>query len=111
MKNKRNIKVVADLVCPWCFIGCNHLNKAIKSRKDLSFEIDWQSFYLNPTIPTIGLERRKYLKNKFGNQVKMVETQIINVANSYGIEINLNKIKYTPDSEAHISGIIEPFQA
>ena len=90
MKNKINIKVVADLICPWCFIGCNHLNEAIKSRQNLKFEIDWQSFYLNPTIPTIGSERRKYLKNKFGNQVNMVETQIINVANSYGIEINLN---------------------
>jgi len=98
MNNKIDIKVVADLICPWCFIGCNHLNEAIKLRKDLTFEIDWQSFYLNPTIPTIGSERKKYLKNKFGNQVNMVETQIINVANSYGIEINLNKIQFTPNT-------------
>ena len=98
MKNKINIKVVADLICPWCFIGCNHLNEAIKSRQDLKFEIDWQSFYLNPTIPTIGSERRKYLKNKFGNQVNMVETQIVNVANSYGIEINLDQIEFTPNT-------------
>ncbi len=98
MKNKINIKVVADLVCPWCFIGCNHLNKAITSRKDLTFEIDWQSFYLNPTIPTIGSERKKYLKNKFGAQLNMVESKIINIANSYGIEINLNKIEFTPNT-------------
>ena len=98
MNNKINIKVVADLVCPWCFIGCNHLNEAIKSRQDLIFEIDWQSFYLNPTIPTIGSERKKYLKNKFGAQLNIVESQILNVANSYGIEINLNKIEFTPNT-------------
>ena len=98
MKNKINIKVVADLVCPWCYIGCNHLNKAIKSRKDLTFEIDWQSFYLNPTIPTIGSERTKYLKNKFGAQLNMVESKIINVANTFGIKINLNKIEFTPNT-------------
>ena len=40
------------------------------------------------------MERSKYLKKKFGNEVNMVETQIINVANSYGIEINLNKIEF-----------------
>ena len=49
-------------------------------------------------MPTNGIDRKKYLKNKFGNQVNMVETQIINVANSYGIEINLNKIEFTPNT-------------
>ena len=49
---KINIKIVADITCPWCFIGCNHLNTSLKSRNYYKYEIDWQPFYLNPTMPS-----------------------------------------------------------
>ena len=105
MKNKINIKVFADIICPWCFIGCNHLNVSLKSRKFYKYEIDWQPFYLNPTMPTNGIDRKKYLKNKFGNQVNLIESQILSAANNHNIIINLKKIKTTPNTRKIHSAI------
>ena len=87
MEKKINIKIVADIVCPWCFIGCNHLNASLKSRNFYKYEIDWQPFYLNPTMPSNGIERKQYLKNKFGSQVNLIESQVLNAAENYNITI------------------------
>ena len=105
MKNKINIKVIADIICPWCFIGCKHLNASLKSRKFYTYEIDWQPFYLNPAMPSNGIDRRQYLKNKFGNQVNLIESQILSAASNYNIIINLKKIKTTPNTRKIHSAI------
>ena len=39
MKNV-NIKVIADVICPWCFIGCSFLNKSMLKRDNVKFKID-----------------------------------------------------------------------
>ena len=98
MKKKINIKVIADVICPWCFIGCNHLNKSIVERKEIDFEIDWQTYYLNPSMPHLGIDRKKYIKNKFGEQSNAIESQLVTIANNYKIKINLDKIKTTPNT-------------
>ena len=98
MKKKISIKVVADIICPWCFIGCNHLNKSILERQDIDFEIDWKTYYLNHSMPHLGISRKKYMKNKFGEQSNLIESQIIAIANDYNIKINLDKIEITPNT-------------
>ena len=105
MEKKINIKIVADIICPWCFIGCNHLNASLKSRNIYKYEIDWQPFYLNPTMPSNGLDRKQYLKNKFGSQVNLIESQILNAAENYNIKINLEKISTTPNTRKIHSAI------
>ena len=102
---KINIKIVADITCPWCFIGCNHLNTSLKSRNYYKYEIDWQPFYLNPTMPSNGIDRKQYLKNKFGKQVNLIESEILNVAKNYNIIINLEKIRTTPNTRKIHSAI------
>ena len=86
MKKNVNIKVIADVICPWCFIGCSHLNRSMLKRNKIKFKIDWQSYYLNPSMPYLGMDRKKYLENKFGNQANIVESQIISTANNSKIE-------------------------
>ena len=98
MKKNVNIKVIADVICPWCFIGCSHLNKSMLKRNKIKFKIDWQSYYLNPSMPYLGMDRKKYLKKKFGNQANIVESQIINIANHSKIKMNLEKISNTPNT-------------
>ena len=98
MKKNVSIKVIADVICPWCFIGCSFLNKSMLKRDNIKFKIDWQSYYLNPSMPYLGMDRKKYLKNKFGNQANIVESQIISTANNSKIEINLEKISITPNT-------------
>ena len=98
MKKNVSIKVIADVICPWCFIGCSYLNKSMLKRDNIIFKIDWQTYYLNPSMPYLGMDRKRYLKNKFGNQANIVESQIISTANNSKIEINLEKISITPNT-------------
>ena len=45
------IKVFADTICGWCYIGHARLNKALEEFKDVQFEIEHIPFQLNPDMP------------------------------------------------------------
>ena len=62
------IKVFADTICGWCFIGHSRLNKALEKFKDVNFEIEHMPFQLNPDMPKDGMDRSKYLEMKFGGK-------------------------------------------
>ena len=62
------IKVFADTICGWWFIGHSRLNKALEKFKDVDFEIEHMPFHLNPDMPKNGIERSKYLEIKFGGK-------------------------------------------
>lgn len=58
---KFDIEVVSDTVCPWCYVGKQKLDKAIKVFKERNpdsndeFSITWKPFYLNPGSPNKGM--------------------------------------------------------
>ena len=94
------INVFADTVCGWCFIGHKNLNKALKNFPNIKFDIRHIPFQLNPDMPTEGISRDKYLKIKFGGKdyaVPMYENMKLK-ANESGIDLNLDKIKKTPNT-------------
>ena len=62
------IKIFADTICGWCFIGQTKLNKALKKFPKTKFEIEHAPFQLNPDMPKEGIERDKYLEIKFGSK-------------------------------------------
>ena len=51
------IKVFADTICGWCFIGQTRLNKALKAFPETKFEIEHVPFQLNTDMPKEGIER------------------------------------------------------
>jgi predicted DsbA family dithiol-disulfide isomerase len=61
------IDIVSDTVCPWCFIGKRKLERALAQRPDMSFDVRWRAFRLDPTIPREGVDRKAYMKAKFGD--------------------------------------------
>ena len=64
------IDIVADTVCPWCFIGKRKLEQALAQRADIPFDIRWRAYRLDPDIPREGVERRAYMKAKFGDPAR-----------------------------------------
>ena len=62
------IKVFADTICGWCFIGQARLNKALKVFLKINLDIEHIPFQLNPDMPKEGIERNKYLEIKFGGK-------------------------------------------
>tara|TARA_B110000495_G_scaffold189949_1_gene191574 strand:- start:130 stop:747 length:618 start_codon:yes stop_codon:yes gene_type:complete len=94
------IKVFADTICGWCFIGQTKLNKALKNFPETTFEIEHVPFQLNPDIPKDGIERSKYLEIKFGGKefAQPMYDRMTEEANKEGLKFNLDNIKKTPNT-------------
>jgi len=94
------INVFADTICGWCFIGHKNLNKALKNFPNIKFDIRHIPFQLNPDMPAEGILRDKYLEIKFGGKdyaAPMYENMKLK-AKETGINLNLDKIKKTPNT-------------
>lgn len=64
---KIRIDIVSDVMCPWCAVGFNSLNKALESMADkVQADIHWQPFELNPGMPAEGQNMREHLMEKYG---------------------------------------------
>jgi predicted DsbA family dithiol-disulfide isomerase len=52
-----------------CWVGKRHLEEAIKTFSgDVSFEVNWRPFFLNPATPDEGIPVLEYLGRKYGPQ-------------------------------------------
>ena len=91
------IKIFADTICGWCFIGQTRLNKALKAFPKTKFEIEHVPFQLNPDMQKEGIERNKYLEIKFGGKefAQPMYDQMTNEAKKVDLNFNLDKIKKT----------------
>ena len=71
------IKILSDTICPWCYIGKKSFDNAKNHFDTNLFQITWVPFQLNPDMPKEGMDRRKYLVRKFGDQKKINFRKII----------------------------------
>ena len=94
------IKIFADTICGWCFIGQTKLNKALKSFPETKFEIEHIPFQLNPDMPTEGIDRNEYLQIKFGGKefAQPMYDRMTEEAKKEGLKFNLDNIKKTPNT-------------
>ena len=94
------IKVFADTICGWCFIGQAKLNKALKNFPNTRFEIKHVPFQLNPDMPQEGIERDQYLKIKFGGKkfAQPMYDRMTEEAEKEDLNFNLNNINKTPNT-------------
>jgi predicted DsbA family dithiol-disulfide isomerase len=94
------IKVFADTICGWCFIGQTKLNNALKTFPKTKFKIEHVPFQLNPEMPKEGIGRKKYLEIKFGGKeyAQPMYDQMTEEAKKLGLNFNLNKIHKTPNT-------------
>ena len=99
------IRVFADTICGWCYIGHTRLIKVLKNFKNVSFVFEYVPFQLNPDMPEEGINRLDYLKYKFGSKeaAKPMYDNMIQEALKENLKINLEKIKITPNTNfSHI---------
>jgi len=94
------IKIFADTICGWCYIGHSRLNKALEEFKNVQFEIEHMPFQLNPDMPKEGIERSRYLEIKFGSKenAQPMYDRMVEEANKEGLNFNLESIKRTPNT-------------
>ncbi len=60
------VDVIADLVCPWCYLGKRRLAVALVAVRGPS-HVRWVPFQLNPAMPEEGMPLADYLRERFGN--------------------------------------------
>jgi len=56
------VDIWSDVMCPWCAIGYTQFAKAVREvSSDLSVEVRWMPFELNPDVPPEGKDQQKHL--------------------------------------------------
>jgi predicted DsbA family dithiol-disulfide isomerase len=93
------IDVVSDVICPWCFLGKRRLDKALEGLPNINAQIVWRPFYLDPTIPEDGMDRRTYLANKFGEErLSTLHDPLIEAGKKDGVPYHFDRITRTPNT-------------
>jgi predicted DsbA family dithiol-disulfide isomerase len=94
------VEMIADLACPWCYLGLVRMNKARAMRPALAVELRWWPYLLNPQLPRDGMDRRTYLRAKFGGEgnAKEVYARIEEAGREEGLPFALDRIQRTPNT-------------
>ncbi len=94
-----SIDVVSDVVCPWCFIGKRHLDRALAlwrdEQPDCEVTVHWRPFFLNPDTPEAGEPYRPFLEKKFGGpkQLEEIWQRVSAAGRTADIEFAFEKIE------------------
>ena len=94
------IDIVSDTICPWCFVGKRRLEAALAEQPDLDVEIVWHPYQLNPTTPKEGVDRKDYLREKFGTETypEQMLGALAEAGQSTGIEFKFNSMNRVPNT-------------
>ena len=94
------LDIYSDPICPWCYIGKIHLERALKTLNENPFQIKWHPFQLNPEMPKNGMDRKKYLEQKFGSISGFTSAYrpVIEHTKNFNIDLKLDKIQTTPNT-------------
>lgn len=94
-----NVDVVADFVCPFCFIGKRRFDEALRSVRG-PVDVTWYPFQLNPEIPSEGLPFQEYLTRRFGksSDIEPVLAHLKRQGTEVGIDFRFDKLRHVPNT-------------
>jgi predicted DsbA family dithiol-disulfide isomerase len=93
------VEVIADLVCPFCYIGKRRLDQAMQAVQGPS-DVSWYPYQLNPDMPETGMSLEDYLSMRFGSpaNVQPVLDQLSADARSENVELRFDRIEHVPNT-------------
>jgi predicted DsbA family dithiol-disulfide isomerase len=94
-----HVEVVADLVCPFCYLGKRRLDSALLAVQGPS-EVNWYPYQLNPDMPEEGLSLDEYLSMRFGNpaNIEPVLEQLTHEGRLEDIDFRFDRISQVPNT-------------
>jgi predicted DsbA family dithiol-disulfide isomerase len=94
------VDIVSDTICPWCYIGKRRLERAMRMRPQIEFDVRWRPFQLDPTTPREGVDRKAYMERKFGSsdKIKPIHTALLKAGEDEGLSFAFEKILRTPNT-------------
>jgi predicted DsbA family dithiol-disulfide isomerase len=96
------IEVVADVVCPWCYLGWARLKKALELRPGVKPALSWRAYQLDPSLPPEGADYQTYMTEKFKRRmgkdfdperIRESRENLAQLGREDGITFNFDKIK------------------
>ncbi|MBN8890456.1 MAG: disulfide bond formation protein DsbA [Rhodospirillales bacterium 70-18] len=98
------LDIISDAICPWCYIGKRHLERALPmlAREGLEFEVHWHAYQLNPEMPAAGVDRRDYRIAKFGSweRSQELDARITEAGAAVGLGFRMDLQRRTPNTVA-----------
>jgi predicted DsbA family dithiol-disulfide isomerase len=94
-----HVEVIADLVCPFCYIGKRRLDQAMQAVQGPS-DISWYPYQLNPDMPEDGMSLHDYLSMRFGSPANVgpVLEQLAADAREENIDFRFDRIEHVPNT-------------
>lgn len=99
------IDLVSDIACPWCAIGYARLEQALATLPNISVELKWRAFELNPDknapqeaiLPALS---RKYGKSEA--EMRQAQAHLIELAAGLGLNFSKMQQRFTCNTfDAH----------
>ncbi len=108
MKDMFKIDVYFDLICPWCWIGKHHLDRALHLTA-FNFgqgpvQVRWNSVQLLTDLPENGVPFVEFYEQRLGgaSAVQARQNQVNQAAKNAGLSINFDRITRIPNTaKAH----------
>lgn len=94
-----HVEVIADFVCPFCFIGKRRLDQALEAVEGPS-DVSWYPYQLNPEIPKDGLPFDEYLTRRFGSpdNVAPALQHLVAEGRTAGIQFRFDRLRHVPNT-------------
>ena len=94
-----HVEVIADFVCPFCFLGKRRLDQALQAVEGPS-DVSWYPFQLNPDIPAEGQPFDEYLGQRFGgaDNIAPLLEQLAEEGRADGVNLAWDKIRHVPNT-------------
>ncbi|KAH8897070.1 thioredoxin-like protein, partial [Thozetella sp. PMI_491] len=88
------IDIYSDTLCPWCYIGKKHLDRAIETYReqnpDAEFSLSWKPFELMPNAKATELRKKAFFVNRLGSKAPAFFERLSKLAMEYGFEFEWN---------------------
>ena len=93
------VEVIADFVCPFCFIGKRRFDDALQAVQGPS-DVSWYPYQLNPEMPADGQSFDDYLSGRFGSaaNVAPVLQYLAAEGKGLGIDFRFDKLRHVPNT-------------
>ena len=97
------IDIVADFVCPWCYLGKRRLDAALDAVHGPRL-VTWFPYQLNPEMPAEGMSMDEYLTSRFGSPDVIASglDALTHTGRREGIRFRFDRIERVPNTlDAH----------
>ena len=94
------IEIFSDIICPWCFIGKQRLDRVLATEAGEGIELRWRPYLLYPNLPEDGVDRAERLRQRYGEDADpgRIPERIRMEAEGEALSLRFDLIQRTPNT-------------